>query len=284
MSAVEGKYATDDVAHEADLSTPLHHGVIRYVPADDLDVSIRNSLPAKNDRPFVYVPVGYCHRNKDFVKQILSALNLNLPNMVVVTSETTGSIEEQLDAYRVQNLASHPLAKDWTEQHVREVLAAKVGRMLESVMESSVEVGAWILPDCPRRRNAAAQMVCEAFPNSSNCVAMGLIGLGEDEEDMLFKQSLDEAKVPVGSPVQSVSQLVYDTGLKDGAPCPALTHLLMFESPEERSIFRQELLDLVPDYLVAFGNITEDAMKSVFENAKAGTCDNDIYLCSSMHR
>ena len=88
MSAVEGKYATDDVAHEADLSTPLHHGVIRYVPADDLDVSIRNSLPAKNDRPFVYVPVGYCHRNKDFVKQILSALDLNLPNMMVVTSET----------------------------------------------------------------------------------------------------------------------------------------------------------------------------------------------------
>ena len=67
------------------------------------------------------------------------------------------------------------MAKDWTEQHVREVLAAKVGRMLESVIESSVEVGAWILPDCPRRRNAAAQMVCEAFPNSSNCVAMAIV-------------------------------------------------------------------------------------------------------------
>lgn len=59
--------------------------------------------------------------------------------------------------------------------------------------------------------------------------------------------------------------------MKDGAPCPALTHLFIFESPEERGIFRQELLDLVPDYLVAFGNITaEDAMRSVFENAKSG--------------
>jgi len=268
MSAL---YATDDVAHEADLSTPLHHGVLRYVASDNLPLNIRNSLPAKNDRPFVYVPVGYCHRNKDFVKRILSALDLNLPNMVVVTSETTGSIEEQLGAYRVQNISSHPVAKDWTEQHVREVLAAKVSRLLESVVESSIQVGAWILPDCPRRRNAAAQMVCEAFPSNSNNVAVGLIGLGEDEEDVLFKQTLDDSKVPVGSPVQSVSKLVYDIGLEDGAPCPALTHLVMFESPEERSIFRQELLDLVPDFLVAFGNVTEDAMKSVFENAKAGS-------------
>ena len=97
-----------------------------------------------------------------------------------------------------------------------------------------------------------------------------MFGLGEDEEDKLFKETLDESKVPVGSPVQSVSKLVYDVGLKDGAPCPALTHLVIFESPEEKNIFREELLDLVPDYLVAFGNITEDAMKNVFENAKAG--------------
>ncbi len=223
------------------------------------------------DRPFVYVPVGYCRRNeKDFVKNILSALDLNLPNMIVVIAETVGSIEEQLDAYRVQNVSSHPLANGWSEQHIREVLTAKVGRLLESVMESSSEVGAWVVPNCPRRRNAAAQMVCEAIPNNASNVALGLIGLGEDEEDMLFKQSLNESKVPVGSPVQSVSRLVYDNNLKDGAPCPALTHLLMFESPEERCIFREKLLDLVPDYLVAFGNLTEDAMKSVFENAKSG--------------
>jgi len=275
MSSLDGQqtYSTDDVAHEADLSTPLHHGFIRYVPSDDLSLHIRNSLPAKNDRPFVYVPVGYCHRNKDFAQRILSALHLKLPNMVIVTTETTGSTEEQQGAYRVQNLASHPVAKDWTEQHVQGVLTAKVGRLLESVVESSIEVGAWIVPDCPRRRNAAAQIVCEAIPSTSpsNVVAMGLIGLGEDEEDVLFKKSLDESKVPVGSPVMSVSQLVYDVGLKDGAPCPALTHLVMFESPEERKIFRQELLDLVPDYLVAFGNITEDAMRNVFENAKSGS-------------
>jgi len=275
MSPLDGQqiYSTDAVAHEADLSTPLHHGLVRYVPSDDLSLHIRNSLPAKNDRPFVYVPVGYCHRNKDFVQRILSALHLKLPNMVIVTTETSGSIEEQEGAYRVQNLTSHPIAKDWTEQHVQGVLAAKVGRLLESIVESSIEVGAWIIPDCPRRRNAAAQMVCEAIPStpSSNVVAMGLIGLGEDEEDVLFKKSLDDSKVPVGSPVVSVSQLVYDVGLKDGAPCPGLTHLVMFESPQERQSFRQELLDLVPDYLVAFGNITEDAMKNIFENAKAGS-------------
>ncbi len=43
-------YTTDDVAHEADVSTPLHHGVIRYMPSENLSVHIRNSLPAKNDR------------------------------------------------------------------------------------------------------------------------------------------------------------------------------------------------------------------------------------------
>ena len=201
MSAI---YATDDVAHKADLSTPLHHGMIHYVPSDDLPPSIRNSLPAKHDRPSVYVPVGYCRRNKDFVKRILSALDLTIPNMVVVSSETTGSIEEQLEGYHVQNVASYPIAKAWTEQHVREILADKVERLLESVLESSVKVGAWILPDCPHRRNVAALVVCEAFPNNSANVAVGLISLGEDEEDKLFKETLNDSKVPVGSHLSRV--------------------------------------------------------------------------------
>lgn len=274
MKTTSGIYATYDAAHAADAETPLHHGVIRYVPSDNLSATIRNNLPAKNDRPYVYVPVGYCRHHKDeFVQTILSALGLNLPNMVVVTAETTGSIDEQLAAYAVQNADSHPIANGWSEQHIREVLAAKVGRLLEGVIESSSGVGAWILPNSPRRRNAAAQMVCEAFPSNGNAaqVALGLIGLGEDEEDAPFKLSLDESKVPVGSPVRNVTQLVYDVGLMDGAPCAALTHLLLFESPEERNNFREVFLDLVPDYLVAFGNLTDDAMKGVFENAKGGS-------------
>ena len=207
------------------IDSRMNSALVSYsivINASGLRMQIRGP---KNDRPFVYVPVGYCRRSKDFAERILSALDLTLPNMVVVTSETTGSIEEQLEGYRIQNVASHPVAKAWTEQHVREVLAAKVGRLLESVLESSVEVGAWILPDCPRRRNAAAQVVCEAFPNNSANVAVGLIGLGEDEEDKLFKETLDDSKVPVGSPVQSVSKLVYDIGLKDGAPSDTSRHI-----------------------------------------------------------
>ena len=61
------------------------------INASGLRMQIRGP---KNDRPFVYVPVGYCRRSKDFAERILSALDLTLPNMVVVTSETTGSIEE----------------------------------------------------------------------------------------------------------------------------------------------------------------------------------------------
>ena len=52
-------------------------------------------------------------------------------------------------------------------------------------------------------------MICDTFPSGANNVALGLIGLGEDEEDSLFKDSLNASKVPVGSPVQNVSKLVY---------------------------------------------------------------------------
>lgn len=253
----ETLYEIVDVGHDADQLTPLHHGVIRWVPSETLDICIRNSLPAKNDRPFIFVPVGYIHRqknlNKNFMKPILDAMELTLPNMAVVTAETTGTAEEQLASYCVQNASGHHVAKDWSQEHVQEVLVAKVSHLLESIVESSVEVGAWLLPVTPRRRNGAAQQICNLFPTGTKNVSLGLIGLGEDEEDHNFKKSLDKSKVPVGSPVQNVSKLIYDTNLKDGAPCPALTHLVIFESPEEKHIFHDELLALVPDFMVAFG-------------------------------
>ena len=114
-------YATDDVSHAADFDTPLHQGILRYVPNDDVPVEVKNALPAKNDRPFIYVPMGYLTRAKDdYMKKILSALNLTLPNLILVTAESQGSAEEQLqNSYRVQNPAGHAIAKDWTDDHTR---------------------------------------------------------------------------------------------------------------------------------------------------------------------
>ena len=51
-------YDKGDIEHEADYSNPIQHGVIRYIPTDDVSPEIRIQLPSKNDRPFVYVPVG----------------------------------------------------------------------------------------------------------------------------------------------------------------------------------------------------------------------------------
>jgi len=264
-------YDTGDVAHEADFSNPLEHGVVRFIPCADCPVHVRNQLPSKNDRKFVYVPVGYLRRERGaYMDQILAALGLPLPNIVVVTPETAGSAEEQrAESYGVSDAASHPIASDWSEGHCREVLAAKIGGLLGAVMESSAEVGAWVLPDCPRRRNGAATTVCEALP--AKCVALGLIGLDEEAEDVEFEAALREAMVPVGSPAKSAVRLSFDPNLSDGAPLPQLTHLLIFESPEEKTIFRNKLLDLVPDFMVAFGNVTREAMNNIFESVKAGS-------------
>ena len=114
-------------------------------------------------------------------------------------------------------------------------------------------------------------MICNAIPSGMAGVALGLMGLNEEVDDVEFKESLEESMVPLGSPVKNVAKVIYDLNLKDGAPCPELTHLLIFESPQEKKKFRDELLDLVPDILLAFGNITKEAMHSVFENAKAGS-------------
>ena len=130
-----------------------------------------------------------------------------------------------------------------------------------------MEVGAWLLPDAPRRKNGAAQFICNLLPKYtvpdasgeiSTNVALGLIGLGEEEQDKDFKEVLTEAMVPIGSPVKNAVNLVFDLNLKDGAPLPQLTHMIIFESPEEKIIFKQAIIDLVPDFLVAFGNITRN--------------------------
>uniref|UniRef100_A0A7S2WJ94 SMODS and SLOG-associating 2TM effector domain-containing protein n=1 Tax=Eucampia antarctica TaxID=49252 RepID=A0A7S2WJ94_9STRA len=266
-------YDNEDVSHAADFDTPLHQGILRYVPGDSVPIQVRNALPAKNDRPFIYVPMGYLTREADkFMTNILGALNLTLPNLILVTAESQGSAEEQqMNSYRVQDPSSHPVAKDWPHDHTREVLEAKVGRFLESIIESCLEVGAWVLPDVPRRRNGAAQMICNAIPSVSNGVALGLMGLNEEEDDVEFKKSIQSSMVPLGSPIKNVAKVVYDLDLKDGAPCPDLSHLLIFESPQEKKKFRDQLLDLVPDILLAFGDITKEAMHSVFENTKAGS-------------
>ena len=51
-------YDTDDVDHAADFPNPIEHGVMRFTPSDHIPPKVRNQLPHKNDRRFVYVPTG----------------------------------------------------------------------------------------------------------------------------------------------------------------------------------------------------------------------------------
>eukprot|EP00593_Proboscia_inermis_P015741 CAMPEP_0171305586 /NCGR_PEP_ID=MMETSP0816-20121228/15467_1 /TAXON_ID=420281 /ORGANISM="Proboscia inermis, Strain CCAP1064/1" /LENGTH=618 /DNA_ID=CAMNT_0011786547 /DNA_START=39 /DNA_END=1895 /DNA_ORIENTATION=+ len=134
-----------------------------------------------------------------------------------------------------------------------------------------MEVGAWLLPDTPRRHNGAAQMACDALPKGGNSVALGLIGLDEEEEDQGFQERMISAMVPLGSPIKNVMKILYDLDLKDGAPCANLTHILVFENAQEKQMFREHLLDLVPDFMIGFGAITDDAMMHAFNNAKEGS-------------
>ena len=182
--------------------------------------------------------------------------------MKVVTAEATGTAEEQFDQFTgISDPSSHPVAKDWSEEELKAALKGKLLQRLQSLLESSMEVGAWLLPDNPRRKNGAAQIICDLLPKEigapSKCVALGLIGLGEEDTDTDFKKALDEAKTPVGTPSKSAISLQYDMKWQDGAPLSQLTHFVIFESPEEKNLFRQALLDLVPDFMIAFGNVTE---------------------------
>lgn len=269
-----GGYGSADVAHESDFDSPLHHGILRYVPTETLAMEIKNELPVKNDRRYVYVPAGFLNRIGEgkFISEILAALKLDLPNLVIVSADTIGSAEEQMEeSYRVENAVDHPVAKEWTEDHTKEVLRAKVGQLLNAACESSAEVGAWIMPQSPRRRNGSAQLICEAMPPTSKSIALGLLGLDDRDEQDGFTESLRTSMVPLGSPIKLVSSVPYDPELRDGVPCPQLTHLLFFQSPHEMRLFRKALLDLVPDMLLAFGHITRDAMKSVFDNTVDGS-------------
>lgn len=271
---VASVYSTDTVEHDADKSVPLKYGIVRYEASDDVPVDVRKTLPAKNDRPFVYVPVGYPRREPNHVKKILAALELELPNLVITCAETeTVGRKEMESLFQVLMTMGkkHPANQNQlSKEHTQTILVGKVRRLLETVAESSAEVRAWLLPEYPRRRNGAAQMVCELFPRETN-VSLGMIGLEDDKEDVTFKNSLLETMEPLGSPLNSVCKLKYGINLTDGAPCPQLSHLLIFESAEEQLLFRKELLDLVPDYTIAFGNITTNAMIRIFESTKVGS-------------
>lgn len=238
------------------------------MPAD-----VRSGLPVRNDRNYVYVPVGYLDRDPKHVDKIINALDLQLPNLVITTAET-GPGNGGDCVYKVQDAGEHQVAKDWTENHTAEVLKAKVAQLLRSTVDSGIEVGAWIMPQCPRRRDGGTRMICEALSNLGDnepYVALGVLGLDKQDEAEGLTASIQSNMVPLGSPVKSVSRIDYDKSLKDSAPCPELTHLLIFESAHEKARFAQELLDLVPDILLAFGDITRTAMKSVFDNTLAGS-------------
>lgn len=53
--------------------------------------------------------------------------------------------------------------------------------------------------------------------------------------------------------------------MKDQAPCPQLSHVLFFESPHELKVWRERLLATIPDFLLAFDDLTKPAFESVFE-------------------
>eukprot|EP00957_Ditylum_brightwellii_P085534 6506137-Ditylum_brightwellii.AAC.1 len=98
-------YGVDDVKHPADLDMPLQHGYIRWVAGDWVPPAVRALLPVKNDRPFIFVPVGYLDREKtSYLHNILTAIGLSVPNLIVTTAETHGSAEDQKAMYGVHNL------------------------------------------------------------------------------------------------------------------------------------------------------------------------------------
>lgn len=273
MLKMTAAYSPEDVAHASDFETPLHHGVLRYVPGPGVPDDVRSGLPIKNDKNYVFVPVGYLDREPNHVDKIIGALDLKLPNLVIATAET-GPGEEGDCIYKVQGAGDHPVAYGWTDAHTAEVLKAKVAQLLRSTVDSGIEVGAWIMPQCPRRRDGGTRMICEALSNLGDAepyVALGALGLDEQDKEEGFTTSIQSNMVPLGSPIKSVTRIDYDKALKDSAPCPELTHILIFENAHEKARFVQALLDLVPDILLAFGDITKKAMRSVFDNTIAGS-------------
>ena len=71
---------------------------------------IRNALPAKNDRSFVFVPMGYLDREPRCLQKIIDALDLtvkHLPNIAVVCAEPTS----KADVCHVQHPTKHRCAR-----------------------------------------------------------------------------------------------------------------------------------------------------------------------------
>jgi len=262
-----------------DLANPLQHGIVRYVPTESYISLKRNSVPSKTDRPYVYVPAGFVRREKEFMTKILDAMGLSLPDIIIVIPETIGSSIEQEDRYGVTNSSTHPVAKDWSDDEQKDVIKAKVMQLLSSILASSMEVGAWVIPDVPRRRNTPAAMICDLVAtvasghaeDSYSRVALGLIGLGEEEGDKDFRKAILSTMKPLETPITNAINLTYDHNIRDGAPLPQLTHMVVFESPEDRTYFRSQLLFIIPDFMVVYGNIASSGVNRIFENIKHGS-------------
>lgn len=264
-------YAKDKASLDSDQPRPLYHGIIRYVPGENVDSTLKKILPVKNDHVFVYVPAGYLSGQPKFMKKILDAADLEIPPLAVVTAESEGTPEEMVSGFEIQNKNEYRFAKKWTLDHCKEVLNTRVEEILSATMESCMEVGAWVMPETPRRNNGAAQLLSRAIAPGMSVTSVGLIGLTDEDEEEGLKQSLEDTMVPAGTPVEQVTSIVYDPSVSDNAPCPGLSKFIIFESPHELLIWRESLLSVVPDLLLLFGNITASAMDTIYDNSIAGS-------------
>ena len=205
------------------------------------------------------------------MKKILDAAELEMPPLVMVTSETESTADTQTQGYKVQNQESHVLAKGWTPEHCQEVLQSQVKEILTAMMESCGEVGAWVMPEAPRRRNGAARIICDTISETGNVTTIGAIGLTTEQGDAALKEGIESTMVPVGSPIEKVCSIRYDDSAEDDAPCPNLSKFLIFENPHELRIWHEHLLSVAPDILVMFGDITENALDTAFKTAVSGS-------------
>ena len=286
-------------AHGFSIAKPLHHGVLRYIHDEE-------SANSPLDRRFILVPRGFIQQQQEqqhYFSKIISALDLEMPNFCIVSAEASGNPSDQ-SLIPDSNEGNIGNKTDNRRLHETAILQSKIDEILQSIVRNCVDTGAWLLPQSPRRRNGAAQLLCKCLPvyassssspnntnaNSTQPIVLGTIGLDQrDEQDGLAGAIRDHA-VPMGSPVETVVQITMEdsnTGLcwsskgqvdsdtsrliEDGAPLPQLTHVLIFESPAEEEIFREELLGRVPDVYLALGQLTQASINGVYEAVVSGS-------------
>lgn len=271
--------------------TRLQHGIIRYrnVAESPTSVMMQDNKLSEKDRKFVYVPAGYSVQNDKCLPEILSSLHLKgLPPLLVVTAATDGAVEETIEEAGQGNTANtssnngpsqlgnilsmddNSLELDLTEEEERELLREKTHEILRSTVELCAELGAWVLPHRPRRVNGAAEILCDAIPDSHSStkapIILGMIGLDQQDAKDGFTELILSHIHPVGSDISNVAEVSYDPNVMDNTPCPELTHLLIFESRTEMRTFRERLLSKIPDVFLAFGKTTSYAKKSLFSS------------------